>query len=107
MRLPGAFGVRLLGVGPFLLAHSVLPNADGAVLTRCANVNWLPCRAGKCCRRSKLVIEGCPERFCKCPHSETGAIVFLRDMHGDDILRVGTNQGGKGIGSLLVGKVPC
>ena len=76
-------------------------------MTRCANVNCLPCCAGERCRRSKLVIEGCSERFCKCPHSETGAIVFLRDMHGDDMLRVGTNQGGKGIGGLLVGKVPC
>lgn len=107
MRPPGAFGVRLQGRAPFLLASGVLPNADGAVLASCADVDWLAALANEGCGRSEFVIEGCPERFCECAHGEAGTIVFLGDVHGYDVLRVGANQRWEGISCLLIGQVPC
>ena len=71
------------------------------------DVDWLAGLANERCGRPKFVIERCPKRFGERPNGKAGTIVFLRDVHGYDMLRVGANERWEGIGSLLVGQVPC
>ncbi len=82
-----------------------LPDRDRDVLPRRPNRKSRAIAARQRRRRLKLIIKRRPERLRKSAHRKTRAVVLLRDVHRNNLLRPVGHEGGHRLGCLCIGEM--